>query len=210
MVVVGGLGSHFIDWKVNGTDEWKQGLGVLDMTTVSWSSSYDANAPAYESSQMVKDWYTKGYKRTRSLFGTENGADEYHSGLASVSWTSDSLKALFNTQSEPASGSGSGSGSGTTVDGSNGFGSQSGANAGAIAGGVVGGLVVLCLVVAAFIFKRRRKGLQLLPQQTTSTQFSTANHTELDSKAVLVEKADDREAVEMSSDSALKRYEMAA
>ena len=63
MLVVGGLGDGWSNWSQDQTDPWSQGLGILDMTTLSWSDRYDPNSPAYESAQVVKDWYNGGCAR---------------------------------------------------------------------------------------------------------------------------------------------------
>jgi hypothetical protein len=36
------------------------GIGVVDMTELKWSDKYDSIASAYDSPQIVKDWYDKG------------------------------------------------------------------------------------------------------------------------------------------------------
>ena len=38
------------------TDPWDQGLGVLDMSTLQWKSSYDPSADDYTTPQIVKDY----------------------------------------------------------------------------------------------------------------------------------------------------------
>ena len=57
-------------------DPWKNGLGIFDLTAMKWTSSYNHQAPAYDSPQVVKQWYSQG-------------------GLASVTWSSDVVKQLF-------------------------------------------------------------------------------------------------------------------
>ena len=63
MIVVGGMAlakdsSSTNRWET--TDEWKQGLGIFDMHDLKWKDSYDPKAGAYESPDIVKDWYAKG------------------------------------------------------------------------------------------------------------------------------------------------------
>lgn len=57
MAVIGGLSnpSSWID-----PDPFTQGLGVFDMSNMTWSSSYSANADAYETPEPVKSWYYNG------------------------------------------------------------------------------------------------------------------------------------------------------
>lgn len=40
-----------------GTDPWTYGLGIFDMSTLSWTTSYYANATDYEQPVMVKQYY---------------------------------------------------------------------------------------------------------------------------------------------------------
>lgn len=42
-------------------DPWTQGIGILDLPSLTWSSEYDAEAEDYESPKVVKDWYQSGY-----------------------------------------------------------------------------------------------------------------------------------------------------
>ncbi|EOD50371.1 putative kelch repeat protein [Neofusicoccum parvum UCRNP2] len=70
-------------------DVWKQGLGVFDMTAMSWSAGYDADAAPYEVPQVVKAWYQSG---------------------SEPSWSNDTVKALFaNETAAPSSSSSSSS-----------------------------------------------------------------------------------------------------
>lgn len=41
-------------------DSFTQGIGVFDMSTMVWKSSYDADAPPYQSPTVVKEWYSSG------------------------------------------------------------------------------------------------------------------------------------------------------
>lgn len=38
-------------------DPFAQGLGIFDMTTLTWADHYTANAPPYEQSDLVKKFY---------------------------------------------------------------------------------------------------------------------------------------------------------
>lgn len=61
MLGVGGL-----NYGVKGTngwrdpDPWTQGLGILDLPTLTWSSRYDSDASDYDSPDVVKEWYGEG------------------------------------------------------------------------------------------------------------------------------------------------------
>jgi len=41
-------------------DPFPQGLGILDLTALTWGNDYDADAKTYESPKVVQDWYDKG------------------------------------------------------------------------------------------------------------------------------------------------------
>ncbi|KAL8709898.1 MAG: hypothetical protein Q9225_007380 [Loekoesia sp. 1 TL-2023] len=41
------------------TDPFAQGLGIFDMTTLTWTDHYIANAPPYKQSDLVKSFYTQ-------------------------------------------------------------------------------------------------------------------------------------------------------
>jgi hypothetical protein len=56
-LVTGGIDENRV-WATS--DPWRHSLGVFDMTTLEWSSSFNANADDYESPQVVQDWYNSG------------------------------------------------------------------------------------------------------------------------------------------------------
>lgn len=65
LLVIGGLDNadelgknYWHDFTV--PDPLKQGIGVFDMTDMSWKLGYDADADDYQSPQIVKDWYSAG------------------------------------------------------------------------------------------------------------------------------------------------------
>ncbi|KAK8165499.1 hypothetical protein BKA80DRAFT_342611 [Phyllosticta citrichinensis] len=136
MVVVGGVDFSLGipgDWK--DPDPWDNGLGVFDLNDLEWKTSYNASAAAYETPQVVKDWYNRG--------------QVLKSGAANVSWDSDGVQSLFSSALTDSSGS----------DNSTGSTSQRSSNhAGAIAGGVVGGVAAVALLagLAVFMLRRRR------------------------------------------------------
>ena len=57
MVVVGG--SQVIADYTTTPDPWTMGLGIFDLTEMVWSSQYDAQAPAYVTPQVVKQYYSQ-------------------------------------------------------------------------------------------------------------------------------------------------------
>src|SRR5687767_4698061 len=38
-------------------DPWINGIGVFDLSTLAWSSQYDADDDDYEPAKLVRDWY---------------------------------------------------------------------------------------------------------------------------------------------------------
>lgn len=56
-LVTGGINKERT-WSTS--DPWRHSLGIFDMTTLEWSSSFNANADDYESPQVVQDWYNSG------------------------------------------------------------------------------------------------------------------------------------------------------
>lgn len=125
-------------------DPWKQGLGVFDMMRMAWSDGYRADAEAYESPAIVREWYAQG-------------------GLKSVVWSSPEVERLFalaptpsGTPSNPNSPTPSGGAPGSSATGSS-------TPVGAIVGGVVGGVAALALVGLVVWFFRRRARQGVLP-----------------------------------------------
>ncbi|KAK3313218.1 hypothetical protein B0H66DRAFT_569792 [Apodospora peruviana] len=126
-------------------DPWKNGLGVFDLSDMAWRDRYDADAAAYESPAVVRDWYAQD-------------------GLASVQWSSNEVGNLFNQKAAPSdssnpSSSGGGGGepfptSSTPTSEPSPTGSPM--PVGAIVGGVIGGLAFLILVnIAIFLLRKR-------------------------------------------------------
>ncbi|ETS80298.1 hypothetical protein PFICI_07827 [Pestalotiopsis fici W106-1] len=147
MLVVGG-GNSWLGFpnSLVDPDPWAQGLGIFDLTDMSWSDSYDPDAAAYDSPDVVKTWYDQG-------------------GLDAVDWDSDELKTLFvgGTNSSSTNGNGTASdgtsSSGASTDsGNSDTGASSGSKTGVIVGSVVGGVAGLAIIaLACWFFIRRRK-----------------------------------------------------
>ena len=57
MLSIGGLNPLDQNTGTYSVDPMAQGLQIFDMTEMTWSSSYDAQAAPYTSPQVVKDWY---------------------------------------------------------------------------------------------------------------------------------------------------------
>lgn len=141
VLVIGGQDNNNNSFRWENPDPWKQGLGIFDMTAMEWSDGYDADAAAYESPRVVKEWY-----------GDEENAEP--------EWSSDTVKALFSrttTTTTTSSASPSGDGTVSLASSSASATPSSKPNAGAIAGGVVGGVVALALVGFVLFCCRRRR-----------------------------------------------------
>lgn len=58
MLVVGGLA--VANNLTQPEETWEQGIGILDLPTTTWSSSYDSEADDYVSPDIVQKWYSDG------------------------------------------------------------------------------------------------------------------------------------------------------
>ncbi|KAF7541257.1 hypothetical protein G7054_g745 [Neopestalotiopsis clavispora] len=119
LVSVGGMG---VKMQFNDPDEWRQGLGVLDLTTMAWADRFNPNSTVYDSPQVVKDWYRD------NDFQNNN-------------WTSNDVKALF-TNSTVTTISTNGSGAATSNT------KNQEIPIGSIVGGTVGGIVAVVAILA--------------------------------------------------------------
>ncbi|KAF5684575.1 kelch repeat protein [Fusarium circinatum] len=129
MLSIGGnnWGKHE-GWKDK--DPWTQGIGILDLPSLTWSSEYDAEAEDYESPKVVKDWYQSD--------------DE-------VEWDNREVAKLFASMSTTTPRSTDGPKIDSPPDNS------SSTPVGAIAGGVVGGVAAIVALVGIWLWIRRRK-----------------------------------------------------
>ncbi|KAF2967508.1 hypothetical protein GQX73_g6054 [Xylaria multiplex] len=130
MISVGGVDGENRTFTAPTTaDPWAYGIGILDMTELEWTDSYDADAPDYESPTAVKDWYDAG-------------------NLQNVPWDSEEVETIFMREPAPTA-------TATDAPIASGVGSQS---TGAIVGGAVGGVVgVAALGMMSFFLVRRRR-----------------------------------------------------
>ena len=71
MLSIGGLNPLDVNNEnsVFSTDPIPQGLQIFDLTEMTWSSKYDANAAPYITPQVVKAWYQTKYD-TLLIFNT--------------------------------------------------------------------------------------------------------------------------------------------
>jgi hypothetical protein len=79
-------------------DPWTKGLGIFDMTTLSWTNTYDAAAPAYEQSSLVSQFYANnsrypiewGDPELQSIFAMPNGTANVSGGSGGTNGSSSS------------------------------------------------------------------------------------------------------------------------
>ena len=60
MITVGGQNINDQNLGQQSRDPFVQGVGIFDLTEMTWSSGYDAHAAPYVTPQVVKDWYNAG------------------------------------------------------------------------------------------------------------------------------------------------------
>ncbi|KAM0288762.1 hypothetical protein ACHAO9_006826 [Fusarium lateritium] len=121
--------------KMNGwrdKDPWEQGIGILDLPSMTWAEQYNAAATDYDSPLIVKDWYKRG---------------------AITQWDSKSVAKLFASLSPGTPGTQEERK--PILDPS----LSGGIPIGAIVGGVVGGVTLIAvIVIACILIRKRRKG----------------------------------------------------
>ncbi|ETS81449.1 hypothetical protein PFICI_06451 [Pestalotiopsis fici W106-1] len=154
LVSVGGLGAgvRFNESvQFNDRDEWRQGLGVLDLASMTWADGFNANSTAYESPQVVKDWYRDNDFRNNN-------------------WTSDDVKQLFTNSAKSTNSTNTTDpiDAGTVASEADG----QKISIGSIVGGVIGGVVALVAILGTgFWYMRRRKS----KNSKASTAIDTPN-----------------------------------
>ncbi|KAK1847130.1 kelch repeat protein [Colletotrichum chrysophilum] len=128
MISVGGTDGRAWPSSLTEKDPWPQGIGIFDMTEMRWSDQYNAKADAYESPEVVQNWYSQGNQ---------------------VDWSSDEVEALFKEYptNTPTSS--------PIVGGSGKSGKPTGAIVGGVVGGLAGLAVLAGL--AAFLLKRKKR-----------------------------------------------------
>ena len=143
MLVIGGTDPSFPSGTI--PDPRKHGLGIFDMTDLSWSSSYNASSKPYEQPPVVKQFYAA------------------NSPQPSV-WNDPALATIFATNTITTQPSSSSVGVNIVASGSS---AAHRNHTGAIAGGVVGGLFVICILLGLFLFLLRRQRHKQRVDQTS-------------------------------------------
>lgn len=175
MISIGGFGlrsDHLPAAKGNYTDPWTFGIGIFDMTDLSWSDHYDSKAMPYEQPNVVKQYYQS---RPRNPIWNDPALAE----LFSTNTTSNSP--MVTPTNTPAA-------------------NHHGTNLGAIIGGAVGGLAGLCasLAFALFLLRRQRRNKKKLQddeglqncgksQSSLNTPGQTTTYSELPAEPKLSE-----------------------
>ncbi|KAN0078795.1 hypothetical protein V8E54_005308 [Elaphomyces granulatus] len=147
----GGFGSR--------SDPWTNGLGIFDMTTLSWTNAYDATAPAYERPGLVSQFYANN-----SRYPTEWGDPELKSIFEMPNGTAN-LSGGNNNSSNDNSNIGGGDNKidpGTTTNvtanvstSGSGMSSSNAIASSVVVGGVIGGAAALA-IIASLIYWRCR------------------------------------------------------
>ena len=155
MAIIGGyINGNFMD---PDPDPWPLGLGIIDLSEMTFSDHFHADAPVYVSPKGVKRWYSdNGHMAhnisndVRDLFATSTSSDKGNS----VTPTPTSTKSASNNYNGGTS------------------------HTGAIAGGVVGGFVALAAVLAGAWLRIRRHR-----RRQKTKMIKTASQPEADSRA---------------------------
>ncbi|KAI0449191.1 hypothetical protein F5B21DRAFT_62696 [Xylaria acuta] len=109
-------------------DPWPYGIGILDMTELKWTDSYDPDAPAYDSPTVAKEWYDAG-------------------NLENMHWDSMDVEAIFTKKDAAATPAPTQSTAATNPH-----------STGVIVGGAVGGVLgVAAIAMMSFMLVRRSR-----------------------------------------------------
>ncbi|KUJ15175.1 uncharacterized protein LY89DRAFT_783377 [Mollisia scopiformis] len=112
------------------TDVWANGMGIFDMTDLTWTEAYDSSAAAYQPSTLVTQYYSG-------------------SGRYPASWVDPKLADIFEKSTSSSTATPSTSHTSTP--------NPKKSNAGVIAGGTVGGVAVLAFIIGLVVWYTRRK-----------------------------------------------------
>ena len=78
MLVIGGVDPSRANISDYLKDPWSQGIGIFDLTDMSWKDGYDADAEAYTSPETIKSYYNE------------------HGMEPKTGWDSSDVQAIFN------------------------------------------------------------------------------------------------------------------
>jgi hypothetical protein len=150
MLSIGGTQEASLE---NQEDPWPNGLGIFDMTTLSWTNAYDAAAPAYERPSLVSQFYANNSRYP-------------------IEWGDPELESIFTSPNGTAATNvSSGNSSNSTRPGitTNRTASVSGGIVNDVVGGVIGGIAALAIIASLIYwrvcrYKRREKLSQNLAE----------------------------------------------
>ncbi|KAF2405298.1 hypothetical protein EJ06DRAFT_19966 [Trichodelitschia bisporula] len=147
--------------------DWEnKGVGIMDLSTKTWGSVFNANAAPY----------TVGTDIVAKVGGSGAGAATVKAPI-NGGWGSDALKAVFFPPPKKAATAPSGAKNGTSSDsGAAGKTEEKKSSVGAIAGGVIGGLCVVAafLILILFLLHRRKKAAKAAHRAHESGEESDA------------------------------------
>lgn len=159
MLSIGGHGNDF-----DSQDPWTSGMGIFDMTKLTWGFNYDAKAAPYTPPSLVTNYYNAS-----SRFPVFNNASL--AAIINVTTTGASVS-LDNSTSIPSAtntSTTSGENSNTPI-------TSQRLNTGAIVGGIVGGVVVVILLtVFGYLVWRRRQKRQVKIGTTLKSETSSVS-----------------------------------
>ncbi|OAP64681.1 hypothetical protein AYL99_00653 [Fonsecaea erecta] len=159
-------------------DPWTSGLGVFDMTDFEWADHYDAAAAAYESPDVVKQYYSDSYEEPTWSDPTLATIFAF-TPPANSSTNSSTSSSGSGSSSDSSGGGGSGSGGGDSPTATSSLSGARKGHGGAIAGGVIGGVALLAVILGLWYWvaiRRKRKA---------RAEFAAVTDSESDSKPPL-------------------------
>ena len=137
------IGGQAINSNLTVEDPWRNGLGIFDMSELTWGFSYDANAAAYTPPTPISSYYNASNRFPSFSDAALTSIFNNTSTSASASSTSTS-----NTPSKTPSASTSPTPS-----------PKSSSHTGAIIGGVIGGVLFIALLAGScYLYWRRHNG----------------------------------------------------
>ncbi|KAJ9611459.1 hypothetical protein H2200_004643 [Cladophialophora chaetospira] len=146
MLVIGG--GLFANSDLTKVDPHPNGLGIFDLSTLQWTTTYNATAPAYERPTMVQDYYSENHTVPSWSDAALSTLFPFRASLQTVPDANQTTPANSSTHSPTVSAT-------TTPNTSS---SKHGASVGAIVGGVIGGVTALVILgVGLFLWRRRKR-----------------------------------------------------
>ncbi|KAI9733273.1 MAG: hypothetical protein M1834_003357 [Cirrosporium novae-zelandiae] len=130
-------------------DSWTWGIGVLNMSSMSFQDSWDANATRYKVPDAVSSEYS-------------SSSESWTNYTPSNGWTTTGLGLVMrqnskaNASSSSSSSTSTSTGTSTSTATASSSSDSSSSNLGPILGGVLGGLCGICIILVAILFFLKR------------------------------------------------------